>query len=44
MSKPTLSASGKRLLKDLKTLRVNPPVGIAAAPVNNDIYVYTCDI
>ena len=39
MSKIHLDESGKRLLRDLKKLKTDPPSGIAAAPVNNDIYV-----
>lgn len=40
MSKIHLNESGKRLLRDLKKLKTDPPSGIAAAPVNNNIYVY----
>lgn len=40
MSVPTLSESGKRLLRDLKELKIHPPSGIAAAPINKDIYVF----
>lgn len=43
MSKIHLNESGKRLLRDLKKLKTDPPSGIAAAPVNNNIYVdYGC--
>lgn len=41
MSKIALSESGKRLLRDLKKLKTDPPAGIAAAPVDNNIYVWT---
>lgn len=39
MPKPQLNESGKRLLRDLKTLKYDPPTGIAAAPIDNNIYV-----
>ena len=39
MSKIQLSESGRRLLRDLKNLKRDPPAGIGAAPVDNNIYV-----
>lgn len=39
MPKLVLNESGKRLLRDLKNLKKDPPAGIAAAPIDNDIYV-----
>ena len=39
MSKIALSESGKRLLRDLRQLKMDSPAGIAAAPVGTDIYV-----
>lgn len=39
MPKLVLNESGKRLLRDLKNLKKDPPNGIAAAPIENNIYV-----
>ena len=39
MSAPRLSDSGKRLLRDLRNLHKDPPAGIMASPIDNDIYV-----
>ena len=39
MPKLVLNESGKRLLRDLKNLKKDPPAGIAASPIDNDIYV-----
>ena len=39
MSKISLNESGRRLLRDLKNLKRDPPAGVAAAPIDNDIYV-----
>ncbi|OAO17207.1 ubiquitin-conjugating enzyme E2 [Blastocystis sp. ATCC 50177/Nand II] len=38
MPKLVLNESGKRLLRDLKNLKKDPPNGIAAAPIENNIY------
>ncbi|CBK23125.2 uncharacterized protein [Blastocystis hominis] len=40
MSKISLNESGRRLLRDLKNLKRDPPAGVAAAPIDNDIYVF----
>ena len=40
MSAPRLSDSGKRLLRDLRNLHKDPPAGIMASPIDNDIYVW----
>ena len=39
MPAPKLNESGKRLLRDLKNLHKDPPAGIAASPIDNNIYV-----
>ena len=39
MPKISLNESVRRLLRDLKTIKKDPPSGIAAAPIDNDIYV-----
>lgn len=39
MPAPKLNESGKRLLRDLRNLHKDPPAGIAASPIDNDIYV-----
>ncbi|KAK8798060.1 hypothetical protein WA171_005587 [Blastocystis sp. BT1] len=38
MPAPKLNESGKRLLRDLKNLHKDPPAGIAASPIDNNIY------
>jgi hypothetical protein len=40
MSKLQLNESGKRLLRDLKTLKKDPPTGIGAAPIDSNLYVF----
>ncbi|KAK8793522.1 hypothetical protein WA158_004881 [Blastocystis sp. Blastoise] len=40
-TRPTLSEAGKRLLRDLKKLKVEPPTGICAAPTGTDIMEWT---
>ncbi|KNB44186.1 ubiquitin-conjugating enzyme E2 [Blastocystis sp. subtype 4] len=39
MPAPKLNESGKRLLRDLKNLHKDPPAGIAASPIDNNIYL-----
>lgn len=39
MPAPKLNESGKRLLRDLRLIHKDPPAGIMASPIDNDIFV-----
>lgn len=41
-SKRHLTEAGKRLIRDLKKLKIDPPAGIIAAPAEDNIMVWLC--